>query len=279
MPLDESELFQVFEVGADSGVKAVFDIAEDSTSQYSRAQTPHAGDAREFANQLEIARNLSRQDERAAAKDKENIQVTISEDLADGHNANLDASLKLLSEDDPKLLLRSDLFEDEEIHIIQRTNVAPRGENDALQDYQMQLMLLEQQKKKRLVMARQKATHALASTQFDSSASSREYERRMRKQAIYRKHLRSPEADEPISKMRADHGQNETPTNSEEASSVTKRQKRSTRSKPRSGQQSQPNSMKDEASNKAVVESLEVWPILWSSIQLLAHRLSPDSTS
>ncbi|KAL9087728.1 MAG: hypothetical protein Q9165_006495 [Trypethelium subeluteriae] len=81
------------------------------------------------------------------------VETTISEDLADGQNAKLDASLKLLSEDNLRLLLPSDKLEDDEIHIIETTS--PPFGNPALQIYQMQLMLLEQQNKKRLLMARQ----------------------------------------------------------------------------------------------------------------------------
>ncbi|KAL8707014.1 MAG: hypothetical protein Q9225_007885 [Loekoesia sp. 1 TL-2023] len=79
--------------------------------------------------------------------DKENVQVTISEDLADGQTAKFDKCLKLLRGDDLKLLLPNNL-DAGEIHIIEEGS-------HALQDYQMQLMLLEQQNKKRLLMARQ----------------------------------------------------------------------------------------------------------------------------
>ena len=56
-------------------------------------------------------------------KEKGEIQATISADVADGHNAQLDASLNLLSEDDPKLFLPNDL-EDEKIHTVRRGIVA-----------------------------------------------------------------------------------------------------------------------------------------------------------
>ncbi|KAL8762341.1 MAG: hypothetical protein Q9184_001648 [Pyrenodesmia sp. 2 TL-2023] len=59
--------------------------------------------------------------DKGAINDKEEIQATISAIVAHGHNAQLDASLKLLSADDPKLVLPNDL-EDDEIHNIESNN-------------------------------------------------------------------------------------------------------------------------------------------------------------
>ncbi|KAL9611363.1 MAG: hypothetical protein Q9167_003982 [Letrouitia subvulpina] len=249
MPLNKTESFRIYEVGTGSGVKAVFNTAEDSIHQYSRVQTQRADDARKQIDQKG----------KSAAEDKEDIEVTISEDLADGHSANLDASLKLLSEDDPKLLLPSDQLEDDEIHIVQTTNVAPQDGNHAPQNYQMQLMLLEQQNKKRLLMERQERDNVFKFAQFDHLASTREYERRIRRQAIYKEHLYSTGADKPTLDLRAGHVRNKMPTNStrKDAASVTKRQKRNARSKPQPGQPNHPNSANGEMLNKADVGSSE----------------------
>ena len=156
--------------------------------------------------------------------DKEEIQATISADLADGHDAQLDASLKLLSEDDPKLFLPNDL-EDDEIHILEATgtglsgvNLPSRG-NHALQDYQMQLMLLEQQNKKRLLRARQEQEHPRPSSPFDEVAAAKELKRRYRTDAM-------------MEKDQAEAGQHQPPSRAPEAFSLhiptAKRQKRGT---------------------------------------------------
>ena len=252
MPLDETESFRVYEAGTDSGVKTV--SAEDSVYQYLHGQIQRADNARKQIDQKE----------KTAAEDKENIEVTISEDLADGRSANLDASLKLLGEDDLKLLLPSDHLEDDEIHIIETSSVAPLDGNHALQDYQMQLILLEQQNKKRLLMARQEQDIFSKSVQFDHLASIKESERRIRRQAIHEEHLRSKAADKPTPDLKAGHLRNKMPTDSahKDAASVTKRRKCNARSKPQSGQPSHPNSANGEILNNADVGSLEVRPIL-----------------
>jgi hypothetical protein len=82
----------------------------------------------------------------------EQIEITISEDYGDGHLKTLDATLNLLFADELELLLPSTALEDDEAHLIETTRP---GGNHALQDYQMQLMLIEQQNKKRLLLARQ----------------------------------------------------------------------------------------------------------------------------
>ena len=156
------------------------------------------------------------------ATDKEEIQATISADVADGHNAQLDASLKLLSEDDPKLFLPNDL-EDDEIHILEATGTGPSvvnlvtGGNHALQDYQMQLMLLEQQNKKRLLMAKQEQSRP--SSPFDEVAAAKELKRRYPTDAI-------------MGKDQAEAGQHQPHSLASEASSshipTAKRQKRGT---------------------------------------------------
>ena len=84
---------------------------------------------------------------------KEDVKVTISEDLAEGSSANLDRFLKLLRAQEFKLLVPTDTFEDMEEHIIDRAAELQLG-NPALRDYQIQLMLLEQQNQKRRLMAR-----------------------------------------------------------------------------------------------------------------------------
>ena len=153
--------------------------------------------------------------------------MTISEDLADGHSADLDASLKLLGEDDLKLLLPNNDYEDDEIHI---TDVAG---NNALQDYQMQLMLLEQQNKKRLLLARQKQ-------------------------------LRKPAKDKPFSDLGVVSPGIKVPTRIKRngAASMAKRQKPNARSRPQSGQQGCRSSVNGEVSNKSDTVSVKVWILL-----------------
>ena len=90
----------------------------------------------------------------------ENIEDTISEDLAEGHTVKLDESLGILGENDLVLFLPSDEPDEDEIHIIAQDS--GNSSNHALQDYQMQLMLLEQQNKKRLLMARQELDEEVA---------------------------------------------------------------------------------------------------------------------
>lgn len=108
---------------------------QDSITQYSGAQIQRTNEARR-----QIDQNKEKQD---AVNDKVNVEVTISEDLADGQSAKLDASLKLLGGDD-----------------IETTIDASQGGSRALQDYQRQLMLLEQQNKERLLMATQEQVPA-----------------------------------------------------------------------------------------------------------------------
>ena len=257
MPFYGTESLRIDEVETDGVVEAISNIAEDSVHQYSRAQTQRANNARKQINQEKNTR----------AEDKENIEVTISEDLADGTSAKLDASLKVLSQGDSKLLLVSDELEDDEIHIIETTSEAPLVGNHSLQDYQMQLMLVEQQKRKRRLMVRQEKYNKVRFAQFDHLASTREYERLKRRQATYEEQLRLMAADEPTSGVGARHVKNKMPTSSahEDAASVTKSQKRITRSRPQSGQQNHSSSAKSEDPNKADVESLEVRSILRSS--------------
>ena len=68
------------------------------------------------------------------------IEYTISQDFAAGHTAEQARRLRGFHGDDDSNLVQ-----------LSQTTIG----NYALQDYQMQLMLLEQQNKKRLLMARQ----------------------------------------------------------------------------------------------------------------------------
>lgn len=142
-PLDDTDVFRSCDFDVHHGVNSVFTFAEDSVHRYSRAQIQRAKDARQ--------RIVQKKEKQEAVENKKNIEITISEDLGDGQFAKLDASLKLLGRDELKLLIPSDELEDDEIHIVE-TNTS----NHALQDYQMQLILLEQQNKKRVLMARRK---------------------------------------------------------------------------------------------------------------------------
>ena len=113
-------------------------------------------------------------------KDKGEVQATISADVADGHNAQLDACLKLLSEDDPELLLPNDL-EDDEIHILEATGTGLSGLNrhsHALQKNQrLQHMLYQQESKRRQERSR-------LSSPFDEVAAAKELKRRYRTDAM-----------------------------------------------------------------------------------------------
>jgi hypothetical protein len=147
-PFDGADLFRACQLDISHGVDALQYLNEDSIQQYSKAQLQRHSQARQRIEQKD-----ARTDK---ANDAEKIEATISEDTADGQTAKLDASLKFLSDDEIQLLIPSDELDDDEIHIIEsKFNGLGGGSNHALQDYQMQLMLLEQQNKKRLLMARQ----------------------------------------------------------------------------------------------------------------------------
>lgn len=100
-----------------------------------------------------------------APKDKGEVQATISADVADGHNAQLDASLKLLSEDDPKLLLPNSLEDGE----IEATVTRLSGANYTW-------------------VAGQEQEHARPSSPFDEVAAAKESKRRYRTDAMMGKH-------------------------------------------------------------------------------------------
>lgn len=255
MPFDDTEFFSTHEVEPDIGVKAVFNIFEDSVHQYSRAKAQRGEDAR---NQI-----VTKKEKNIRAGDKENIEVTISEDLADGYSAKLDASLKLLSEDDLKLLLPNHELEDDEVHIIQTTDVA-LWDGYALQDYQTQLMLLEQQNRKRLLLAKQ--DQDVDFTQFDRLASI-EYERRTRGQTIYKEQLRLTAAEEPSSGLGTCHVKKKMPNSSvhKGAASATKRRKRNSHSHIQPDHQNHLETANGECSKKMDTGDLEVKSVFYSS--------------
>ena len=151
--------------------------------------------------------------------DKGEVQATISADVADGHNAQLDASLKLLSEDDPELRLPNDL-EDDETHILEATGTGLSGVNrpsHAPQDYETLLRLLEQQRKKQLLRPRQEQSRP--SSFFDEVAAAKELKRRYRTDAM-------------MGKDQAEASHQQQPSLAVEASALhiptAKRQKRGT---------------------------------------------------
>lgn len=84
---------------------------------------------------------------------------TISQDYAEGESVLLDKQLQLLRGSEVAWTVRFDDLEPQEIEEIKRKWSALEQQqhgcrtNRALQDYQMQLMLLEQQNKRRLLMA------------------------------------------------------------------------------------------------------------------------------
>jgi hypothetical protein len=144
--LSADDSFYPHRFDASPNINALLIPTEDSIYQYSQTQTQRRTQAQQW-----IESKVANED----GNYKDKIETTISEDLADGHTGKLDAALKLLSDDELRLLIPSDELEDDEIHIIETQAGAPQGGNHALQDYQMQLMLLEQQNKKRLLLARQ----------------------------------------------------------------------------------------------------------------------------
>jgi hypothetical protein len=77
------------------------------------------------------------------------VECTISEDLAGGRTAQQDQNLKALHADKDQLVLRTHAIGEDADRGVEGSG------NHALQDYQMQLMLLEEQNKQRLLETRQ----------------------------------------------------------------------------------------------------------------------------
>lgn len=147
MPLlDDADSFRSCPFEDYEGVNSVPALTENSVSLYSRAQTERQNKARQ--------RISKKREQQAAVGDKESVEITISEDLTDGQSARLDACLNLLGEEDIELLLPSDELEDDEVHIIETSDLIELPTSHSLADYQLQLMLLEQQNKKRLMLGR-----------------------------------------------------------------------------------------------------------------------------
>ena len=152
MPLlDDADPFHTCRVNLDEGLKTDIIFEGIPIAQYSLAREQQALETRQQEDR--------KKEQRDTFGNQQDIETTISEDLADGQTTKLDASLKLLGEDELTLFLPSDVLEDDEIHVIEAPALTPADNqhngNHALQDYQMQLMLLEQQNKRRLLMARQ----------------------------------------------------------------------------------------------------------------------------
>ncbi len=105
---------------------------------------------------------------------------SISEDLADGQTARLDASLGILSEDDQELLIHGDDRDDDDIHINEITHNAG-SRNHAIQDQRMKIKHLEQEKKRAQMATRYFEQDC---TQFDYVAAATETRRRYKTDAI-----------------------------------------------------------------------------------------------
>lgn len=112
--LDHTDLFRSCQPQIQDGVSTEFASTENSIYQAQR--TPEA----------RLLSGQKRENE-AAVRDRENLESTISEDLTDGQVVKLDPSLKLLCEDDMKLLLPSDELEDAKPRIIEKDSDFPRG--------------------------------------------------------------------------------------------------------------------------------------------------------
>ena len=124
MPFQGTDSFCIYGIETEDGLRAVSDIVEDSVQSSHFCHTRKADSAR---------RHIEKKDK--SSGNKENLEVTISEDLTDGHSTHLDASLKLLEKDELKLQLPSDQVEDDKIHIIETTVGAAQRPNHAMQDY------------------------------------------------------------------------------------------------------------------------------------------------
>ena len=177
MPLlDEGDSFCSYQLEIDNSINAVSSLTGNFVSEYSRARVQRANEARQRIDQ--------KKEKQDTVDNKKDIEITISEDLAEGQVAKLEASLKLLSEGDLKLLIPSDELEDDEIHIIETSVEVPQITTAlGLQDYQMQLMLLEQQNTKRLLTAQQSRQ---GHTQFEQ-ATARELKRRSQRILLNKK--------------------------------------------------------------------------------------------
>lgn len=155
--LEGAESFNSLQFPFNDYVGAGFQFGEDSIHQplLSRAlQTNRTSWSN--AQQLSALRRTSQKNfEQVAGSQKTNINATISEDLGAGQTAKLDADLELLREDELQLIIPGHEWASKETHLIELGDInITAGGNHALQDYQMQLMLLEQQNKKRLLKAR-----------------------------------------------------------------------------------------------------------------------------
>lgn len=106
----------------------------------------------EKARQL-VSRTRGKEEANDETKDMDNA---VSEDHRDGRVSELDGCLclQLLSNNDPTLFLPTDCLEDEEIHIIDASLSGSVDNRHALQDYQKQLMMLEQRNRERLLQAK-----------------------------------------------------------------------------------------------------------------------------
>lgn len=180
MPLlDEDESVFSSHLEINDGVNAVISSTENSVSEYSHARVQRANEARQRIDQRK---------EKQDTVDNKDTGLTISEDLAEGQTAKLEASLKLLSEDELKLIIPSDELEDDEIHLIETNLGVPQG----LKDYQSQLMLLEQANKKRFLQAVSRGNHPSFEdrTQFEQAAA-REFARRSKKFLVKKKQIQT----------------------------------------------------------------------------------------
>ncbi|MCJ1240998.1 hypothetical protein MMC14_009002 [Varicellaria rhodocarpa] len=157
--LDDVDSFRSYEFDISDGLNPVYPLTKSSFQQYSSTQNWLPEQI--FAQYEQLL--APEKEEQDGVNNKQNVQTSISEDLAGGQSAKLDASLKLLSEDE---------LGDNNIHIIE---TARHSGNHALQDYQMQLMLLEQQNKKRLLLAKQEQEGK--HTPFKKVATTREFKR------------------------------------------------------------------------------------------------------
>lgn len=169
--------------------------------------------------------------------DKESTQVTISEDLADGQTVNLDASLKLLGEEEPKLLLPNDI-------------------------QQLQLLLLEQQKKKQMPMPmpRQEQESQRSPSPFNEVAVAKELKRRYQEGTGEKEQAGAGQMPEPSQDLKALQVRLKMPAAhaDESAAPITKRQKRGTARPSRASQRSKSNTMNGCGSSSVPIEPAEV---------------------
>ena len=245
-----ADLFRSCQSKTGDSSMAVSTSTVNPIHQFSKTQIQRFDQAGQRLNQ--------KQKKQDAVEDRENIQATISEDLADGQTAKLDASLKLLGEDDLKLLLPNDL-EADEIHIIEATTSRLQDNKHDFQQYQMQLILLEQQNKKRLLDAKREKDGRSPSP-FNEVAAARELKRRHQTDAVVKKQAEAGQTQRPSRDPKALQVKRKMPALGADKGTVPapKRQKRGTEQPTQSSKVTKSDIVNGSGSSATQTGTLEV---------------------